>query len=283
MMIPARSLRAITRRIPLPGQVWRPVLERIHPFIQYDKNDQIIRIANPQRAFLIRDEQEYIQRNVYFLNYYEIRETNYVRKILREGDVFVDIGANIGWFTVLASAGVGASGQVFAFEPSRRIHQHLADNVGINNCGNVVLERLALSDASGSAILANANPRNDGMGSIVHGGRTGEEVRTQTLDAYFEGRDAGTIDLVKLDVEGAEMFVLRGMRGLLAAGRVRRILFEYHRGQQAAAGEPPQIIFEFLREFGFEFHALNYFGNTRPLRSYEDLVYSNVVAMQPER
>lgn len=240
-------------------------------------------MANPPRDFLIRDEQEYIQRNVYFLNYYEIRETNYVRKTLREGDLFVDIGANIGWFAVLASAGVGASGQVFAFEPSRRIHQHLADNVGINNCGNVVLERLALSDVSGSAILANANPRNDGMGSIVHGGRAGEEVRTQTLDAYFEGRDAGTIDLVKLDVEGAEMFVLRGMRELLAAGRVRRILFEYHRGQQAAAGEPPQVIFEFLREFGFEFHALNYFGNTRPLRNYEDLVYSNVVAMQPER
>src|ERR1700722_4854735 len=153
MMIPARSLRAITRRIPLPGQLWRPVLEKIHPFIHYDEGDQIIKIANPRRVFLIRDEQEYIQRNVYFLDYYEIRETNYVKKILREGDVFVDIGANIGWFTLLASAGVGASGQVIAFEPSGRIHQHLADNVRLNDCRNVVLERLAISDTSGSAIL----------------------------------------------------------------------------------------------------------------------------------
>ncbi len=277
-MIPSQLVRSILKNVPLPGQIRRPLLDRLDPYIAYGKPNKPLAFAGPKRLFIIHDAREYIQRNIYFLNYYEIRETNFIRNILRPGGVFVDVGANIGWFTVLASKCVGPTGRVFAFEPSERIYRHLCENTAVNCCDNVTVERLALSDKNGTAVLANTNRTNDGMGSIIERGLQGEEVATVTLDDYMSILGDKSIDLIKLDVEGAELMALRGMRQLLAAGRIKHIVFEFHRGQQQEAGLEGGEMFELLRQFGFNFHGLSYRGATKILPPESELIYTNVVA-----
>jgi FkbM family methyltransferase len=197
---------------------------------------------------------------------------------LKPNATFIDVGANIGWYTVLASVCVGAGGKVFAFEPVRRIFQHLTENVQINHGRNVFLERLAISDKCGTAILSNVDPRNDGSGSIVAGRVQGEEVTTEELDTYCAARGISNIDLLKLDVEGAEMLALGGMKSLLSERRVKRILFEYDRSLQEQAGQQPHAVLEFLERFGFEFGSINYFGFTERLHDISKLRTMNIVA-----
>ena len=89
---------------------------------------------------------------IYFDDF-EKAEQRFINKFLRPGDIFVDVGANIGLFTLIAAKLVGKRGHVYAFEPSSRIHQRLIDNIKLNNLTNVSCYQLALSDRDGEAIL----------------------------------------------------------------------------------------------------------------------------------
>lgn len=108
----AQLVRLATRTLPLPGRIWRRLLSTAERFLQYPPTPFVADAHLSIGRFEIVNFHEYIQRNIYFLGYYEIRETRLVRRLLREGDVFIDIGANIGWFTVLAGRRVRTSGHV---------------------------------------------------------------------------------------------------------------------------------------------------------------------------
>ncbi len=134
-------------------------------------------------------------------------------QILREGDTFVDCGAHEGLFSVVAAARVGRCGSVIAFEPVPMLAERLEENVRINGFENVRIVGSALSDAEGRRKFVVA-PSAAGTSSFVLDG--GEEiiVDTTTLDVALE---RGEARLVKIDVEGAEVAVLRGARKLLSS------------------------------------------------------------------
>jgi FkbM family methyltransferase len=146
---------------------------------------------------------------------WEEAETRIFRSSLKPGMTFVDVGANIGYYTLLAARLVGNHGRVFAFEPCPDNFQLLERNVQANGHTNVTLVRKAVSDRSGSATL-----RLDGSSSGGHslsgfrrGGRS-VTVETVSLDEYFAG-DAAGVDVIKTDTEGADPVVFRGMRGMV--------------------------------------------------------------------
>ena len=230
---PARFLRLVTRLLPLPGRIVRPWLRALDPWLSYPTPPVQVRVHGGHGRIEVRNFQEYIQRNLYFFGYYELRESRLVRALLRPGDTFIDAGANLGWFTLLASRAVGPTGRVVAFEPSRRIFDHLERHVALNALANVRLEPAALSDENGVATLSGISEQNAGLGSILPpaagsppGASAAETVKTVRLDDYLAEHDLGRIRLMKIDVEGAELKVLRGARKALEGMACDYVLVE---------------------------------------------------------
>jgi len=110
-MVNAANIQRLTRRVPLPERTVRSFLDRWDHVITYPPVPLLASSRSGRERFEIRDFHEYVQRNIYFLGYYEFRETKLVQELLRHGDTFVDVGANLGWFTLLAARCVGAAGR----------------------------------------------------------------------------------------------------------------------------------------------------------------------------
>ena len=145
-----------------------------------------------------------------------------VASILRPGMRFWDVGAHIGFFTLLGSRFVGDSGQVHSFEPMPRNRQRLAASIGMNDLENITVHDVALSATGGEAVL-HAH-KSSTMWTLMR--ERGEEqglcVRCCTLDEL--ARSVAPPHLIKVDVEGAEVDVLRGGLGLLSSARPRLII-----------------------------------------------------------
>jgi FkbM family methyltransferase len=148
--------------------------------------------------------------SVYY-NKMETEQTAAMLKEVGEGQTFFDIGANVGYYSILASRLVGPRGRVAAFEPLVRNLAYLQRHVEINNAGNVRVLPFALSDRSG--ILSFSTGPNSAMGHLEPEGSSGDAlVPAATLDE-IAGRLGLLPDVIKMDVEGAEMAVFRGAGG----------------------------------------------------------------------
>ena len=157
---------------------------------------------------------------------FEVRERDFVARYLRRGMCIVNVGANVGLYTVMAAALVGEEGEVHAFEPSTETFQRLLANLKLNHCSRVIAQRSALSDRKEIVVLR-ADPKYpmyDGHRYIAKVDaqkeikETDEIVDCQTFDVYWKEYGRQHLDLMIIDVEGAEYAVLRGaMQALKAA------------------------------------------------------------------
>lgn len=180
-------------------------------------------------------------------------------RILHPGDVFYDIGANVGFLTVIAARLVGAQGQVIAFEPVPENAAAVRHNCEINGIANVQVSETAISDEIGTASLhvaeyagGSALAAADNMTDDLKGVMT---VAVTTVDALIAQRQAPPPTLVKIDVEGAEINVLRGMRETLS--RVRPIvLYEIDDEDAQRLAAKAALCADFLREMGYEIEEL---------------------------
>jgi FkbM family methyltransferase len=182
---------------------------------------------------------------------YEPTETRLVRETLKEGDVFIDVGANVGWYTVFAARAVGPSGQVVAFEPEPSNLDLLNRNVRLNRLTNVVVEGKGLSNAAGSFKLF-LERGNLGMHSLVveHEGRQYIDVETVRFDDYWKGQ--GDIKLVKIDTEGAEAMILEGMGETLRRHKGLELIVEFAPERWRKSGYDPDKVLEGLYQLGFK-------------------------------
>jgi FkbM family methyltransferase len=279
----ASLLRSITRSLPLPGTVVRRLIDAIDNRIEYPTGPVMTSARWQCGRFEILDCREYIQRNIYFLGYYGLRESLLLRRLLRAGDVFVDVGANLGWFTVLAAREVGTQGRVFAFEPSSQIRRHLQRSVEINALTNVTVEPFALSDHDGTAVLTGLSDRNAGLGSIMNvpspdaSGSCGEEVRTTRFADYCEHAGIRKIRLMKIDVEGAEMKVLQGMQPVIARKTCDYLTIEINDQRLRESGYSASHVLDFLRAHGYRLYHINLFGPAA-LDDDTEIQFANVLA-----
>jgi FkbM family methyltransferase len=161
-----------------------------------------------------------IQRHLFYFGVWEPNLTGFLSARLRPGDIFVDVGANIGYFTLLASRLVGRDGKVIAIEASPNIFARLSDNLRRNHTTNVDATNVAVSDRLGTTQLFLGSDSNIGQtGTVARPGSRYEcDIATTPLDALLEGIDVTRVRFVKIDVEGAEWSVLQGMQGLLRSG-----------------------------------------------------------------
>lgn len=177
-----------------------------------------------------------------------------VGRLLGPRMTFVDVGAHIGWYTVIAASLVGEGGRVYAFEPLTSNFALLARNVSVNGYDGIVrLANKALSDRSGVVVLFEG-AEDSGASSIYPTsgvGKVGTEVECMTLDDFLEGQGWPSVDLMKIDVEGAEPMVLRGMREVVRRNPHLRLIIEYFPANLAAGGSDPQCLFALLQDLGF--------------------------------
>lgn len=149
------------------------------------------------------------------------------RAIVAPGMVVADVGAHVGQYTILASPLVGSGGSVHAFEPDPETFRQLVANVRLNRCANVACTSAALAREPGTAALYLADVSNVGGNSlrptVCYRGRQ-REVRVETLDGYATAHGLARLDVLKVDVEGAELLVLDGGAGLVERGRPLMIL-----------------------------------------------------------
>lgn len=147
-------------------------------------------------------------------------EIELVRRLLRPGDTFVDGGANVGLFTLVAAHCVGATGHVLSFEPASATRSQLIRNIALNRYPWIDVRGEALAEATGSAAMLSFVGDGAGLSSFAPAvcvGGVREQVSVTTLDDAL-GADACKVRLVKLDLEGAEVRALRGAPRLLDAG-----------------------------------------------------------------
>lgn len=181
----------------------------------------------------ICDLQDGIAREACFMGHYEPQETALVKNLLRPSMTFVDVGANWGYFTLLAASLVGPRGEVVSFEPHPTLFDLLASNIRRNNFNWVTPFRIALADAEGVMNLAGYadNDVNHGISRLTTEKASHSpnfNVPTGLLESLLQSQGVGQVDLLKMDIEGAEALVLPTMTKGLAAGRYRRILLEFH-------------------------------------------------------
>lgn len=221
------------------------------------------RLAPPERFVVARlkpgfrmklDLQDQVQRQIYFYGDYDERyEADMVRRLVDPGESFWDIGANIGYFSLLAATALQNTGQVVAFEPGNAAHARLTENIALNPYRNILPQKLAVSDQNGEAILYLAGDSADG-GATLYGSspeRTIQEpVQKISLDEFGGQTELKAPDFLKIDVEGAELLVLRGAAGLLAQARPL-VLLEMKEATLAAAGTGKGEIQEFLWQYGY--------------------------------
>lgn len=197
------------------------------------------------------DLGEAIQRWIY-LGAFEPQETAAVQRWLGPGMTFLDVGANVGYYTLLAASRVGGSGRVFAVEPSPYAYQRLTDTVRSNDLTQVWTLQMGLSSAAGELPLY-VPPVSDGFHSptMSAGWETTVKVPVRRLDDCLDDWGVETVDLVKLDVEGHESHILEGASGALSSGRIRAILCEFNDHWLRQQGSSPEALYDTLSRAGF--------------------------------
>lgn len=200
-----------------------------------------------------------LSKQVFVAGSFEPNELFLLEKILRPGMIFLDVGANEGIFALFAAARVGPAGTVWAFEPSRREFLRLSCNVRLNRLPNVRLFQLALSAQDGAGDLIVAEPEHAGhntLGGFAHAGVrefTRERVPLRRLDDLLVQEGLLRVDVLKIDVEGAETKVVRGAEKTLRDSRPI-VLFEVLEEALNLQGSSSTELIGLLTSFGYRLY-----------------------------
>ena len=190
---------------------------------------------------------------------YEEVEAKIMEEKIKTGNIVVDIGANIGLHTLNMARIVGNTGQVFAFEPDPSNFKILEKNVKINNYQNIILEQRAVGDKHERTTLYQSD--HPGMHRIFPQTKQAKgqvKVELISLDKYFiDSNLADRINFIKIDVEGMEFGVLKGMKNILKNNKNIKILFEFVPKDTMEAGFIPIELLNYLTSNGFELYCMD--------------------------
>jgi len=216
-------------------------------------------VARTSYGFRIGGDQGLIMpRCIYWFGVWEPPLSDWIRRALRPGDVFVDVGANIGWFTLLAARAVAPGGSVVAIEASPDTARRLEEALALNQIDNVRVVQAAAAEHEGTLPFYRA-AWNDAEDSTVpaEGKQAAGEVPAAPLPALLSDDELRRARVIKIDVEGGELGVLRGLRP--AAGALRpdaQIAVETHPEMLAAQGASLSDLAELLGDAGFALREL---------------------------
>lgn len=197
-----------------PAQMWGRV---------YDLSKKQLVELDGFRLFVMQDD--YVGLGIKLTSSYEQHVTQILKRVLREGDVFLDLGANIGYFSMMAASLVGSQGKVISFEPNPQNLQLIYNSVLQNGFKNISIYPFAASNAPDILRFANIGSNGLVVGNAAQDQRYSFLVPAVTVDTTLAHENR--IDVVKMDIEAHEPLAFQGMRRLIA--RCKPVLLtEYH-------------------------------------------------------
>jgi FkbM family methyltransferase len=197
------------------------------------------------------DHVDHLQLLIYYLGTFEPYCLPFLRGCAGRGGTVVDIGANIGFYTVESAVAVGSEGRVISIEAAPRHLESLKRNIELNQMKNVSVIGSAVGDAAGHATLT--LPRGDNLGMFTLGEAEGDEthsVEIDTIDNLLERRNIQSVDLIKMDIEGSEFVALRGAARTFQKLRPS-LLIELNEVALRRCGSSTQAVKGLLREMGY--------------------------------
>jgi methyltransferase, FkbM family len=201
-------------------------------------------------------------------------ETVLLKSLLRQGMKVLDIGANIGFFTLIAAKCVGGQGHVYAYEPQRYNYRLLNLNLAVNRCANVTPQNKAVSDSCGKIRLyedtVNYGAHSIADGNLIgHGGsKFVDAVTLDTIAASIPGTD---FDLIKLDTQGAEGLIIRGGEKTLTQTNPKMII-EFWPWGLRNLGTDPAWLLQRLRELGYRIKVIDEQDQTLKERGFAEII-----------
>ena len=189
---------------------------------------------------------------------YEELESKIMEEKIEMGNIVVDVGANIGLHTLNMARIVGNTGQVFAFEPDPSNFEILKKNVKINNYKNIILEQKAVGDKHGRTTLYQSDhPGKHRIFPQTEQAKSQVQVELTNLDNYFDSDMIDKINFIKIDVEGLEFSVLKGMKNILKNSKKIKILFEFMPENIMEVGFTPIELLNYLTSNDFKLYCMD--------------------------
>ena len=263
----------------------------IHPYLAWQSYPFIA--PTVFGAKIAGNTMDIIQQYLYYFGVWEPQLTWWITQTLQPGDTFIDVGANIGYFSLLASPLVGEAGAVVAIEASPQTFGLLDNNLALNHVTNVRALNVAVSNHQGVAQVFRGYASNIGLTTIVTEAHLPYEcdIVTAPLGALLLPAEHQNARVIKIDVEGAEWAVAAGLAPLLSGSRADlEVVVEIDPVPLARQGKSPSEVMQIFLEAGFhayrlenDYSPLSYLrprADSRPVRLYSppaqvtDVVFS---------
>lgn len=278
-----RHLRRFSQRFPLGRR--KLILPRIMRSLFHKAKYQVT-VSDFDGDFRMRlDLAEHMQRRIFWIGYYSREVVGLLDKLIQPGMVIFDIGANIGEITLVAAKRTTSTGRVVAFEPVSSIADRLEENVRENSLTWVSTLRLGLSNRLGKAnIYSSCNQWKStephrGLGSLYPGNYNSPPLQTiqlTTLDQYIYSNPVERLDIIKIDIEGAELPCLEGAKNTLQFFKPMLII-EVQADTSNAAGYEQSDILGFLQKLGYRFQRIGLHGRLDEVDQHSLSNYQNVL------
>jgi len=229
----------------------------VNPYLAWQSYPFVARTVFGAR--LAGDTKDMIQQYIYYFGLWEPELTTWITGRLRPGDTFIDVGANIGYYSLLASTLVGKSGSVAAIEASPAIFRQLQANLDRNSITNVRAVNIAAADRQATLPLFRGPDHNAGETSLFQGPGFEPDgtVEAAPLSVIVKPQEMANARLIKIDVEGAEGVVLPGLLSLLESGRDDlELIVELHPQYLTGPGKSAEELVALVRTAGFRAYRL---------------------------
>lgn len=226
------------------------------------------------------DTSKVIGAAFYWIGFHEFKEWRYLQRYLKPEMVFLDVGANQGEYSLFAAKRL-TSGSVIAFEPVDKIYQKLQYNISMNKFPNIRTYNLGLSDVAGIVPIYEMDSEganNEGLATLYQSevrGKMIQQIKLDILDNLMSDFNLSRIDFIKVDIEGAELSMLKGARETIARFRPM-IMVEMNSETFNAAGYTQGAIIDFFTELHYKPHYIDSRGGLSPQVS-ADRMFTNIV------
>lgn len=218
---------------------------------------------------LLVDGRSQTGRIAYVTGGYEPRATAIIKALVSAGDTVIDVGANIGYFSLLAARVTGSSGRVLAFEPNPPVREELLANLRLNGFAHVSVHSEALSASTDDVSFYLGPSQDTGLASLraMPDSRELKVHQVRFDDLWKEPRP---VTFVKIDVEGAELRVLEGMKDTLRRDRPA-IILEVTDEYLKVMGDSAESLYNFLRTIGYHVYEIRDDGPLGVIKTAADL------------
>lgn len=235
----------------------------LKPKILKNTANYILKLVIPKEielkegVFLELDQSDPVASGAIALGVYERYESELFRSKIKPGMTIIDIGANLGYYTAIASRLAGEQGSVLAFEPEPNFFKLLSRNISRNDLKNVINFELAIAEKTGLTNLYLSND-NKGHNSIINSEelKNSVQVKTTTLDDFLASHKITKVDMIKMDIEGAEILALEGMKNTLMK-HLPLLFLEFSPNSIIKINRNPIDLLSTLQEIGYSIFEIN--------------------------